>query len=289
VLACLALLAAGCASMPDSGEVTKVGGEQHADAESQVRVYGVKPQNGETPLQIVRGFLEATTSDEAKYTTAREYLAPALREKWNPGASITVLDGGPSVDLAAGGRGDDDRTAEITLSGQRIATVDSRHAYEPDPSAYRNGLHLTKIRNQWRIDQVADGLVLSEDDFQRIYRSVDMYYFADLGPDATSDGRRRAVLVADPVYLRTRMNLLTSTVETLLSGPGDWLRPVVDSGFRKGAKATSVSLDDSQNLRVRLNKAGSTGLGHQNCERMAAQLVQTVQDITTTPLASADV
>jgi hypothetical protein len=273
--------------MPDSGEVTRVGGEQHADAESQVRVYGVKPQTGESPTQIVRGFLEATTSDEAKYTTAREYLAPALRKKWNPGASTTVLNGGPSVELAVGGVGDD-RSANVGLSGEQIATVDNRHAYHPAPRPYRTGIHLTRIRGEWRIDHVVDGLVLSEDDFQRIYRSVDTYYFASPGPDATG-GRRREVLVADPVYLRTRVNLLTSAVSTLLDGPGEWIQPVVESAFRAGTKTTAVSLDDSQKLQVRLNTAGTTGLDGRRCRRMATQLAQTVQDIASTPLAAAEI
>jgi two-component system sensor histidine kinase MtrB len=296
LLACAALLA-GCASMPDSGEVSRVGGEQRADVDSQVRVYGVRPQKGDGPTQIVNGFLEATTSDEDNYSTALQYLVPRLRKVWKPNSKVTVLDQGPVVyEQTAPGNAavdsDRGRSAVVQLSGQRAATVDSKHAYRPDPGKYLSSIHLTKVGSEWRIDAVDDGLVLTDADFQRIYRSVDTYYYAALGPDSGSGsgsgGGRREVLVADPVYLRQRINLLGFTVQTLLDGPTGWLRPVVDSAFPGGAKAKSVSLDDSQRLRVRLDRVGASGTDSQRCELMAAQLYHTVQHIASAKLASVE-
>ncbi|MFD3457574.1 LpqB family beta-propeller domain-containing protein [Streptomyces sp. NPDC058691] len=277
--------------MPDSGEVHRVGGEQHADADPQVRVYGVKPQKGETPQEIVSGFLEATTSDEAKYDTAKLYMTKRQAQRWKPDSAITILADSPSrevqeqPDAADDGKGDVD--AQITLTGERVAVVDARHAYRAEPGSFSSGIRLTKENGEWRIDGVGDGLVLSEADFTRFYRSVDTYYFAALGPDALTGGTRQEALVADPLYLRKRINPLSATVDALLAGPTAWLEPVVESAFSTGIRATKVSLDDSQRLTVRLNRApfGDSG----RCRRMAAQLIQTVQGMSSQSLPSVQV
>jgi hypothetical protein len=287
LLGCAVLLA-GCASMPSSGEVSKVSPGQHAD--SQVRVYGVKPQKGETPDQIVRGFLEATTSDEATYGTARLYLAPGLRKSWNPYTKITVLQDGPLPVAEPGGVDSKENSNTFSLSGHQVGTVDGKHAYQTADVTYQTNFHLSKVGSEWRIDGLDDGLVLSEADFQRIYQSVNMYYFAQLGPDAVSAGKRREVLVPDPVYLRGRIDLLSSTVKALLGGPTNWLDPVVDSAFPDGASVKSVSLDDSQRLNLRLNPLkGAAVPDGQQCMRMAAQLFYTVQGLASSQAGSVEV
>ncbi|MEU6346871.1 LpqB family beta-propeller domain-containing protein [Streptomyces sp. NPDC046977] len=288
LLGCLLVLLTGCASMPDSGEVHRVGGEQHADTDPQVRVYGVKPQKGETPLEIVSGFLEATTSDEANYDTAKLYMTKEQAQRWKPDSGITILtdDSTQLQELSPPGDGKGDDGTQISLTGKKVAAVDARHAYGADDGTFTTGIRLTKENGEWRIAGVADGLVLSEADFTRFYRSVDTYYFASLGPDALTGHPPRDALVADPLYLRKRINPLGATVDALLSGPTDWLRPVVESAFSSGIHATKVSLDDTQRLTVRLNRAPSDSL---RCRRMAAQLIQTVQGMSSSPLPSVEV
>ncbi|MEU1627405.1 LpqB family beta-propeller domain-containing protein [Streptomyces sp. NPDC020096] len=284
-----ALLMTGCASMPDTGEVTKVGNEQRADSDQQVRVFGVQPQKNEQPMQIVRGFLEATTSDEADYQTAKKYLTgPAV--KWDPFAQITVLSGGPQLDPERANVAREDVGTTITLTGGQVATVDRKHSYAPATSTYRTDFHLIKVAGEWRIDSLPDGLVLSESDFQRIYRSVNMYYFAQLGPEEGQIPLAKDVLVADPVYVRRRIDPVTSTVQALLSGPSNWLQPVVTSSFPAGTqlKSQKLSLDDSGKLRVQLSDAAAR-VGHDQCQRMAAQLLHTVQEQSSAQVTSVDV
>ncbi len=280
---CLALggvLLAGCASMPDSGSVDRVNSSHRAEANSQVRVYSVSPQKGEKPQQIVRGFLEATTSDEADFPTAREYLTSRMAGRWNPKAGTTVLSDGPSTDRAPRSRTSKDGYA-VEVSGTRMAEVDAKHTYAPSKGEYSRLFHLTKVAGEWRIDRMPDGLVLGESDFQRIYRPVNTYYYARLGQDADSITDGHNVLVADPVYLRRRINPVTETVAALLQGPSAWLDPVVDSAFprdtRLAPKGRHLSLDDSGDLRVKLSGKGA-GVGGRQCVRMAAQVLHSVQD-----------
>ncbi|GGX68176.1 LpqB family beta-propeller domain-containing protein [Streptomyces hiroshimensis] len=271
------VLLAGCASMPDSGEVTAVDSSQRADADSQVRVYGVPPHKGERPQELVTGFLEATTSDDPDYGTARMYLAKDKQRGWEPSWGTVVLAEPPQVQVEHNGDRDRDRDYTITLTGKQVARIDAKHAYKPEESAFKAQIHVAREGGEWRIDDLPPGLVLGLADFQRIYRSVNKYYFAELG--TAGSGKGKSVLVADPVYLRKRIDPVTSTVNALLDGPTNWLDPVAATAFPTGTKVVDrrLSVDDSNALKIRLNGKGA-GTNQGQCERMAAQLLYTVQD-----------
>ncbi|WP_241561288.1 LpqB family beta-propeller domain-containing protein [Streptomyces orinoci] len=275
VLAAVGALLTGCASMPDGGEVSSVDSSQHADADSQVRVYGVPPRKGEQPAELVKGFLEATTSDDPDYATARMYLTKAARRQWKPAASTTILTEMPKVRQERSG--DRESGLLISLTGKQLARVDGKHAYKPDERPFQTGIHLAQEDGEWRIDSPPSGLVLGVADFQRIYRSVNKFYFAQLG--AGGDGQGRDVLVADPVYLRKRIDPVTSTVNALLDGPTSWLDPAVGTAFppHTRLKDNRLSLDDSNTLKVRLDFGGHRA-GQEQCLRMAAQLLYTAQE-----------
>lgn len=277
-LLALTFVLSGCASMPGEGEVTRVDSSHRVEGESQVRVFGVSPQRGEGPQEIVRGFLEATTSDEPDFTTAEKYLTKETAEQWDPFAGTTVLAGGPSTGTPQKDAvGEGGFTVEVT--GARTGRVDGRHGYDSASGDYAEGFHLTRVKEGWRIDSLPDGLVLGEMDFERIYRSVNTYYFAELGPDAASLASSETVLVADPVYIRGRIDPVTESVKSLLEGPTGWLDPVVRSAFPEGtglARGQHLALDDAGALTVRLNREGAAA-GRAQCTRMAAQVLHTVQ------------
>jgi Lipoprotein LpqB beta-propeller domain/Sporulation and spore germination len=263
------LLATGCASMPHAGPVETVTESPRTDGNSEVRVIGVRPQKGDAAKAVVRGFLEATTSDEANYDTARLYLSKAEQKRWDPTARITVLAGNTNLGRVAVREPDRDETQMYALSGEQVARVDSKHGYKRVTGTHRAVFYLTRENNQWRIDDLDDGLVLSEADFQRLYHSVNMYYFA------AAPGRK--MLVPDPVYLRRRIDSIRSTVRTLLDGPTDWLSPVVASRFPSGttlADRQGIQVKNSDTLRVRLS--GDLTKSRQRCREMAAQLLKTV-------------
>ncbi|MFJ2116591.1 LpqB family beta-propeller domain-containing protein, partial [Streptomyces sp. NPDC087850] len=178
------------------------------------------------------------------------------------------------------------------LYGDQIADVDSAHAYEPiEPTKYDGDIHLVRETiggtKEWRIDSLPQGLVLGESDFQRNYRSVNKYYFAS----------GENWLVADPVYIRqridptTRMDPVTQAVKVLLDGPTSWLKPVVDSPFPAGTAlqkgVTSLEFDDRNALKVPLNEKASKA-GRAQCRKMAAQLLFTLRDLTSTPVGQVE-
>ncbi|GAB2932078.1 LpqB family beta-propeller domain-containing protein [Streptomyces sundarbansensis] len=291
LLGCGAVVLAGCGSMPVTGDVKAVDASQPGD--SQVQVYAVAPREGAPPSEIVDGFLESMTSDDPAFATTRKYLSADARSTWRPSGSTTVLAQAPNRSGPLlhdeDNRATRDREATYTLTGEQVATVDAQSSYRPlAPTDYTQSLHLVleqvaEGKKEWRIDVVPDGLVLGQSDFKRLYRSVNKYYYA------TGARNGRSTLVADPVYVRnrtdpvTRMDTVTQTVRTLLAGPTDWLRPVVDSRFpagtvlRKGV--TALAPDDQNVLKVPLSLKADA-VDRSACRMMAAQVLFTLRDLT---------
>jgi hypothetical protein len=271
---CGVVLLAGCASMPDSGDLRGVDSTPRQD--TQVRVFAMPPQKNAQPPEIVSGFLEALTSDDPNYSTARQYLTSAASQAWNPGLSTTILDNGPGTGQD---RSDARDNLSFTLTGTRVAKVDAQQSYEPDSGPYNALVHLARDKTgQWRIDRLPQGVVMGKSDFQRNYMSVNKYYFAST---ATSGA---PAAVADPVYVRRRVDPMTQTVRSLLNGPTNWLNPEVRTSFPTGTAlgkgVTSLAPDDQNNLTVPLN-ASAARVGTAQCEQMATQLLFTLQNLTT--------
>lgn len=274
------VLLAGCASMPDSGDLRGVESTPRQDA--QVRVFAMPPSEDATPTQIVQGFLEALTSDDPDYKTARQYLTQEAAKTWQPELSTTVLSNGPG---ARADRPDQEDTGSLsyTLTGSKVATVDAEQSYAPDSGRYDKIVHLTKDAKsgQWRIDAVPQGVVMGKSDFQRNYMSVNKYYFAsnNTGTAATE----LPMAVADPVYVRKHVDPTTRMVRSLIGGPTSWLDPVVRSSFPTGTAlrkdAEPLTPDDRGRLSVSLNdRAAKVGTGR--CEEMAAQLLFTLRGVS---------
>ncbi|MFF3504813.1 LpqB family beta-propeller domain-containing protein [Streptomyces sp. NPDC003247] len=278
--ACGAVLLAGCASMPDSGDLQGV--ESTPRQDTQVRVFAMPPRDDAPPSEIVQGFLEALTSDDPRYSTARQYLTTKAAQRWQPDSSTTVLADGPGTEVVQSGDRDDGDDFAFELTGTEVATLDAQQSYAPASGNYRQTVYLTRDKKtrQWRIDALPQGIVMGKSDFQRNFMSVNKYYFAS---NTTTTGAGRTMAVADPVYVRERVDPMTQMVRSLLNGPTSWLEPVVRSSFPTGTAltqdVTALTLDDRNKLTVPLNgKAARIGQG--KCDEMAAQLLFTLQSLS---------
>ncbi|MGX1131084.1 hypothetical protein RKD49_003274 [Streptomyces glaucescens] len=281
-LACGVVLLAGCASMPDHGDLRGVESTPRQDA--QVRVFAVPPSDDALPPQIVQGFLEALTSDDPNYETAQQYLTEAADEAWHAQRSITVLANAPNIEVDWATNKENSDTFSFLLTGKKVATVDAQQSYSPASGEYSQQILLKREKSsgQWRIDRLPQGVVLGQSDFQRNYMSVNKYYLAN---NAQTDTSAQLAAVADPVYVRQRVDPTTQVVRSLLNGPTRWLDLGVRSSFPTGTElkkgANALTPDESNKLTVPLNdKAARVGLA--KCNEMAAQLLYTLQDLTPT-------
>ncbi|MGV9454986.1 LpqB family beta-propeller domain-containing protein [Streptomyces sp. NPDC003635] len=279
--ACGAVLLAGCASMPDSGDLSGVDSTPRQD--TQVRVFAMPPSEDATPTQLVQGFLEALTSDDPNYEIASQYLTKDAAKTWRPKTGTTVLADGPDAFELPRARGREETgETSFTLSGTKVATVDEQQSYAPADGLYETLLHLTQDpkTKQWRIDQLPPGVVMGQGDFERNYTSVNKYYFASNTAAGTG---RQTTAVADPVYVRERVDPMTQMVRSLLKGPTTLLEPVVRTSFPTGTAlekgVTTLTPDEQNRLTVPLNdKAARVGLNR--CTEMAAQLLFTLRSLT---------
>jgi hypothetical protein len=273
--------------MPDSGDLRDVEASQRQDA--LVRVFAVPPRPEARPDQIVRGFLEALTSDDLGYETARKYLTADAARTWRPELSTTVLAIGPVLQPNRSDRWEKNSDElNYTLSGNRVAQVDEQQAYAPADGEYQQVVTLRRDAksSEWRIDRLPQGIVMGQSDFQRNYTSVSRYYLTA----ATADGGGRQQTVADPVQVR-KVDPLTGIVRSLLAGPTDWLAPAVRTAFPDGTalsdSAAALTPDDEGRLTVPLKTDGRAP-DHAACERMAAQTLLTLQDYSPTGVKSVE-
>ena len=279
--ACGVVLLAGCASMPDSGDLRDV--ESTPRQDTQVRVFALPPREDAPASEIVQGFLEALTSDDPHYETALKYLTADAVKRWRPARSTTVLEDGPGTEAERpAGAGEDGDDTSFALTGTRVATVNAQLSYSPADGAYSQSVHLTRDQKtkQWRIDRLPQGVVMGRSDFERNFTSVNKYYFAS---NAVAGTDAQPTAVADPVYVRTMVDPMTEMVRSLLNGPTSWLGPVVRSSFPTGTTlakgVTSLTPDDQNKLTVPLN-AKAARVGSAKCSEMAAQLLFTLQNLT---------
>ncbi|WP_436775416.1 LpqB family beta-propeller domain-containing protein [Yinghuangia sp. YIM S09857] len=276
--ACALGMLAACASMPSGGGVKDVTHDEASGTEAdeqQVRVFGVPPQPGEDPVDLVDGFLEALTSDEPDYQTAKQYLTPQAAKNWKPDAGIKVVDKTPSAYIGPGPTAED-TSAIVDVKSKHVGSVDDQFAYEPQPvPSTEDKVELTVVKNQdgqWRIDDLPDGVTLSRADFERVYRPVNMYWYASSSAEP--------MLVPDPVYLRSRNALATTLVRKLLQGPNRWIAPVVRSDIPANTRLLDhmVTIDDRRYVDLALSS--ETPVAPEQCKRMAAQVLYTLGQVS---------
>ncbi|KDN85239.1 LpqB family beta-propeller domain-containing protein [Kitasatospora cheerisanensis] len=277
--ALLAAAATGCVAMPSGGAPQRLGAPQGAADGVQVHVYPVAPHRGESPGDLLAGFLDSSNADQADYDTAKQYLTPDAAKRWRPDAQVVVLAEAPHLSHPVPAQ--DATTAQLSVSGTQVAELDGRHTYQArSGDAYQQDFTFVKVAEgpdagQWRIDALPDGLIVDQTNFKNTYKPVHRYFFA--APDPTSErAQANPVLVADPIYLRRRIDPLTEAAQATADGPSQWLRPVVTSKL-DGIKVLGVTAGDN---RVATVKVDGTDLGKNQtgCRQMAQQLFQTLVD-----------
>ena len=87
----LVLLLSGCSLPLPSGVKTAAGlpAEQQPNGEV-LQVQPPPPKPGQTPKEIVQGFLQAQASAEDSHAVARSFLTAALAQSWDDTAGVQV-------------------------------------------------------------------------------------------------------------------------------------------------------------------------------------------------------
>ena len=264
-------LLAGCggvpgsikAQVPTSGPIEQ-GAQVGVQQEDQfIRVIAREPRPGMSETEVVQGFLDASASFDGDHAVAREYLTPEASSRWNTNAGVTIYAGAPDF-LELG--------SNVTVTAAEAGTIASngRFSVSGPGGAVAETFGLSQVDGEWRIRQVPKGLLLSQSDVDRAFRSFAVYFF-----NPTYD-----TLVPDPRMVPViGPGLATTLIRQLLAGPSDWLQPAVRTGFPAGVglNIDSVPIDSGV---ARVDLTTSVRLADDRTRQaMSQQIVWTLKQL----------
>ncbi|QGF24400.1 LpqB family beta-propeller domain-containing protein [Raineyella fluvialis] len=256
------LLLGACVSMPTSGPIVP-GAQSSTRATSKVEIAAQPPAANSSPRAVVDGFLQAMAAYEPNYATARLYLAPSVRNSWQPMSGVTVYADGHAVTESDG---------RVTLSAPVTGQVDARGSFSPVKQQLTTDFGLQRgTDGQWRITSPPQGLLVSQFIFDNFFQHPNLYW-----PEPGGQ-----YLVPDPVSMAQRRLTPSTLVRALLSGPGDWIAPAVSSAVPGGATLLDDVTADANGLAT-VNLGGPIEtLDMQQRRLLAGQLTWTLAQFPT--------
>ncbi len=121
VLSIVLVLLGGCSGIPDSSDVARADGSR-SEEQLLMRIDPPAPTPDATPVEVVRGFVDAMRAFPVSTDTAAEYLTEDAVTDWRPQRQTVVYD-----ELSATETPD----SVVKLSVRRIATIDARGTFKP--------------------------------------------------------------------------------------------------------------------------------------------------------------
>ncbi|RNL78643.1 LpqB family beta-propeller domain-containing protein [Nocardioides marmorisolisilvae] len=253
------LLAAGCSTLPTSGEVhsrpdVDAGGPGQAP-------YFVPPgpTKGDDRAGVVRGFLLAMQANPPSIVVARQFLSE--RAHWQPDQGTVIYNTStvePTADSVVARLGDAHR---LGPSG----------VWEPGDGATTTSVEfrLTQEDGEWRIDNPPDELAVPATYFPSLFVPFTLYFFDRTG----------TVLVPRRVYVPRGEQTATNLVRGLLAGPGSALDDVAVSAFPpRTTLDLAVTVDDSGLAEVPLGPR-SLRMTRVEMTRVIAELSRTLRQV----------
>ncbi len=256
VLAALALVLSGCSGIPLDGAVRPGQAVQPDDNPPPVFLPS-RPQKDASQESILRGFIDAASSPEDKYSIAREFLTADFRETWDPDAGVSIDEGSARPMIAV-----DDKTMQLSVN--LVAEVDATGVYQevesPTPVFLR--YQLVQEGGQWRINEAPNGIVMDRSTFSQVFSPQALYFF---------DPSYR-YLVPDLRWYPRGPTAPTRIVNGVLAGPSPWLTGAVTTAFPGGTSLTAAAVQVvARDAKVDLDSEALSA-DRVTMQRMQAQL-----------------
>jgi len=255
------VLVTACSGIPRSGPVEAGDAIGTAD-DIDVIFLAADPTIGASQQEILNGFIQAAKSPQDDYAIARHYLEKSAADSWKPNARTTVDMGNRPTTAVS------DTTLQMSISP--VADVDSNGSYLESTSSAPSSLQFgfTQVDGEWRINQLADGIVIEDLFFDQVFSAHSLYFY---DPTFT-------YLVPDLRWFPTSTAVGTRVVKALLAGPSAWLGDgAVVTAFPDGTQTPAVVTTGGQ-ARVELSsnvlQADATDL-----QRMQYQLSESLKDL----------
>lgn len=270
LLAPLAVLAAGCAGVPERSDVHVVRSVPAGARPVPARV----PQPGASPFRVVRGFIEAMGNPANGHAAARAFLTDTAARSWRDGRGLTVVADYPDV-TPQPVPGAPPGTARVVIRADRIGTLARNGAFHPDAGQITVVLDLVERDGEWRIANPPPGVLVESSSLLGNYRPVNVSFL-----DPT-----RNMLVPDLRWIpESPDSMLPGRVlDVLLAGPSRRLADAVTSALPPTAHPRSTVLV-GPDRQTAIDLAGVARLTVQQRRLAAAQLVSSLEALVPSPI-----
>lgn len=221
------LVVSGCASIPSSGPVHQAEPPLATPSETTGQPALAGPEDGMTPEEIVEGFLAAGQGQDDDYAAARQYLTNDLAGTWRPTARTVVFSGAAGIQQGL-------EEEQVRVSVDARATIDGNGIMQRQEAGSSEGLdvELEQVDGQWRISNVADGVLVPASNLDDLYEPHNLYFLAE-------DGE---TVVPDPRWFPDRTGVSTLLVRALLNGPAPYLEDSVSTAFPEETELQGASV-----------------------------------------------
>lgn len=261
------LLAAGCASLPESSDPQALGTVNPGPTPPGPP----PPIPGRDPDLLLRDFLRASADPADRHVSARQYMTEAAATTWNDSASTVIVE---KADTLRESR--DENEAVYVLRARKVGELSADGSYHATAGIIENKIEMTRIDGEWRINELPDGVVVESNAFTQAYRRQVLYFVRQ---DTLSD------VVPDLRWVAVPQDRLAERLLTmLLQGPKSHLAPVVRNFLappvalrgpitKANGDAVGVGVGVGG---VRIDFTGVDGLSQRDRELFAAQVVLTL-------------
>ncbi|HEY0888854.1 MAG TPA: LpqB family beta-propeller domain-containing protein [Nocardioides sp.] len=259
----VALLTAGCVSMPTSGRVVETGPTATATQVPGIAIDPRPPVPGASALEVVQGFLDAMLATPLQTRTAQQFLAADARSTWNPSRETIIYAEKSAPQPRPGG-------VVVELTG--VHHLDARGAWlgALAPPESELSFRMAREDDEWRIAEAPDALIVPDTWFESRFAQAALYFFDPSGH----------VLVPEPVFVPRGSQVATALVRGLVQGPGPELAGIVRSYLPAGVgEGLSVPVSEGGVAEIALT-GGAVDPGQldaQTLSQLTAQLAWTLR------------
>ncbi|MGB6163402.1 MAG: LpqB family beta-propeller domain-containing protein [Pseudonocardiaceae bacterium] len=263
----LALLLAGCATVPASSDLQVV---RSMPVGSRL-VPPAGPERGVDPFRLVREFIGATGSPANGHAAARAFLSRNAAVSWDDRASLTVIEDAPG---AAPQAGPANGIRRIRVGGSRLGMLAADGSFIPAAGTFSVPLDVVSEHGEWRITNPPPGALVEVTALQRNYRQVRVSF---VDPN-------RGTLVPDLRWVPAQpvATLPGRVLDMLLAGPSARLAGAVRSAIPEGTRSRSNVLV-SRSGRTVINLSGLDALTEPQRRLVAAQIVSSLDGLVPAP------
>ncbi|WP_374927763.1 LpqB family beta-propeller domain-containing protein [Kytococcus sedentarius] len=256
-----------CSPIPQESAVER-GPALNEARRQEISVEVEPPAPDATSEEIVAGFLRTGLDAEDNFRAGREYLTQGASASWQPDQRVLVHDErvSPGITEVAGN--------QVRVNLSVVGTVDASGVLTEAAPDTREDLtfEVEQVDGQWRISGLPHdiGVFLTQADFQRIYRPVDIHWGSPVSEELVPQAR----------WLRDGEGLTSALGRTQVEQVPEYLEGAMHTGMPSGTRLEAAAVPVVEGVAsIRLSEAMNEADGDRR-NLAWAQFAATMRQLT---------